>query len=289
MTERPNDGPASSDSSTSTESSLLHARYGTPDLGGLPTPEALTETQRVQLSHRSVRAFAEDPVSEETLATIVAAAQSAPTSSNLQTWSVVAIRDPERRARLAALAGEQAFIAQAPLFLVWLADLHRARGIVASQGRAAEGADFLESSLVAVIDAALAAQNAVVAAESLGLGTVYVGAVRNRPEDIAEELGLPAGTIAVVGLALGRPSPQSTARVKPRLPQSVVLHHETYDASVNAAEIDAYDRRVAAFYDAEGLRRRWVPAVVRRFADAAALHGRARLREAFGNRGLSLR
>lgn len=271
---------------TTADAALVHERYGDPGLEPLPE---LTEVLRVQLAHRSIRAFSGEPVTDETLRTIVTAAQSAPTSSNLQTWSVIAVRAAERRARLAELAGNQSFIAQAPVFLVWVADLHRARGVVAAEGKPAEGADYLESSLVAVIDASLAAQNAVVAAESLGLGTVYVGAVRNRPEDVAEALGLPPSTIAVVGLALGRPAPGQGARVKPRLPQDVVLHHETYDAGERQAALAGYDQRLADFYAAEGLQRRWIPAVVRRFANAASLHGRDRLREAFENRGMSVR
>ncbi|MEF2985466.1 nitroreductase family protein, partial [Pseudomonas aeruginosa] len=94
-------------------------------------------------------------------------------SSNLQTWSVVAVQDPDRKARLAELAGNQGHIREAPLFLVWVADLARTRAVATAAGSPAEGLDYLESLLVAVIDAALAAQNAVVALESLGLGAVY--------------------------------------------------------------------------------------------------------------------
>ncbi|WP_275407863.1 nitroreductase family protein [Actinoplanes regularis] len=93
-------------------------RYGDPTVD-LAAPN---DVLRLQLAHRSVRRFGPRDVTERELATLIAAAQSAPTSSNLQPWSVVAVRDPQRKARLATLAGNQAFVAQAPLFLVWLAD-----------------------------------------------------------------------------------------------------------------------------------------------------------------------
>src|SRR5207244_2845184 len=168
----------------------------------------------------SVRAYRSDPVPDDTLAALIAAAQSAPTSGNLQLWSVVAVRDDERRTRLAKLAEEQDFIAQAPLFLVWLADLARARLITTELGAAtAEGADFVEAAVLAFVDVSLAAQNASLAAESLGLGTVFVGAIRNRPLDVAAELGLPPNVFPVFGLTVGVPNRFDETAVKPRLPQ----------------------------------------------------------------------
>ncbi|MDT5152553.1 MAG: hypothetical protein QOI01_4286 [Mycobacterium sp.] len=149
------------------------------------------ETLALQLAQRSVRKFSRRPVTDEQLAALVAAAQSAATSSNLQPWSVVAVRDPERKARLATLANDQQFINEASLFFVWVADLGRARRLAERAGTPLDGADYLETTIIGFVDTALAAQNAVVAAESLGLGTVFVGAVRNHPEEIAAELALP--------------------------------------------------------------------------------------------------
>ena len=163
------------------------------------------------LGHRTVRAFLPDPVPEDTLALMVAAAQSAATSSNLQTWSVVAVKDPARKARLASLVGGQAHVRDCPLLLVWLADLSRLDRVGNLTGVPAKANDYLEMFLVALVDAALAAQNAVVAAESLGLGTVYIGAMRNRPEDVAQELALPQHAFAAFGLCVGRPDPARPA------------------------------------------------------------------------------
>lgn len=248
-------------------------RYGDPDA----RLEAVNDTVRIQLAHRSVRRFGPRDVTDDELTTLVAAAQSAPTSSNLQPWSVIAVRDPERRARLAHLAGEQAFIAQAPLFLVWVADLGRARRLAARRGTDVHAADYLETTLIGFIDTALATQNAVTAAESLGLGSVFVGAIRNRPEEVAAELKLPPHTVAAFGLAVGEPDPAERAGVKPRLPQAAVLHREQY-SDASDAHLDVYDERLAAYNARFGLKGNWTDRVLARLRGPESMGGRHKLR-----------
>ncbi|MCI2421687.1 NADPH-dependent oxidoreductase [Saccharopolyspora sp. K220] len=242
-----------------------------------------------QLAHRSVRSYLPDPVPDATITALVAAAQSAPTSSNLQLWSVVVVRDAQRRARLADVAGGQQHIVDAPVLLVWLADLARARRVTEELASATDGADYLESALVAVVDAALAAQNASLAAESLGLGTVFIGALRNRPLEVAAELGLPSNVFPLFGLVVGHPDPARETTVKPRLPQQVVLHHERYDLDVQPSHVERYEELISDFYAEVGLESSWVKRVAARFGSVAGLRGRDRLREAFHERGFELR
>ncbi|WP_419898916.1 nitroreductase family protein [Roseomonas sp. USHLN139] len=244
------------------------------------------------LQHRSIRRFdSARPLPEGLVETLVAAAQSAATSSNLQSWSVIAVTDPDRRARLAALAGGQGFVAEAPLFLVWVADLSRNRALGAAQGRALAGLDYLESFMVAAIDAALAAQNAAIAAEALGLGTCYIGALRNHPEPVAQAVNLPPGAMGLFGMAIGWPVPGPHSAVKPRLPQSVVLHHETYRAGpVDAAAVARYDAAMEEFSRRVGQGSQpWLPRMLARLADAAALSGRDRMRAALTALGFGLK
>ncbi|GAA2568480.1 NADPH-dependent oxidoreductase [Winogradskya consettensis] len=261
------------------------ARYGDP----LATLGVLNDVLRLQLERRSVRKFTSRDVTDDELTALIAAAQSAATSSNLQPWSVVAVRDPARKARLAALAGNQAFVAQAPLFLIWVADLGRAHRLAQRAGTQVEAADYLETTIIGFVDTALAAQNAVVAAESLGLGSVFVGAVRNHPEEIATELGLPPRTVATFGLAVGTPDPTEEADVKPRLPQAAVLHHEQFDAAAADAHIEAYDKRLSAYNERFGLRGAWSDRVLTRLAGPASMAGRHRLREILERLGLPSR
>ncbi|MEO3925035.1 nitroreductase family protein [Micromonosporaceae bacterium B7E4] len=261
------------------------ARYGDP----AAVLAVASEVLNLQLAHRSVRKFGPREVTDDELTALIAAAQSAPTSSNLQAWSVVAVRDPARKARLAGLAGNQAFVAQAPLFLVWVADLDRARRLAARAGREVAAADYLETTIIGFVDTALAAQNAVVAAASLGLGSVFVGAIRNRPAEVAAELKLPPHAVATFGLAVGAPDPTEQADIKPRLPQAAVLHSEQYDAVAADAHIASYDKILSGYNARFGLSGNWSSRVVDRLRGPASMAGRHRLREILERLGLPSR
>lgn len=242
------------------------------------------------LSHRSVRAYLPDALPHGTIETMIAAAQSAASSSNLQLWSVVAVEDADKRARLAELAGGQKHIVEAPVILLFVADLARANLIAHDAAASSEGYEYLESFTVAAIDAALAAQNAVVAAESLGLGTVYIGAMRNQPEAVAAVAGLPPHAVVVFGLVVGHPDPAHPASVKPRLPQQVVLHHETYKLATQRDPIAHYDETARAFQTAHGQTPvGWRALIISRGRNAAALNGRDRLKAALRALGIALR
>ena len=242
------------------------------------------------LRHRSVRGFLPESLPDGTLELLVAAAQSASTSSNLQLWSVVAIQEQTHKSKLATLAGDQQFIRDAPLLLVWLADLARLDAIAADRQQPVEGTHYLEEFIVGVVDAALAAQSALIAAESLGLGGVYIGAMRNLPEQIAAALQLPPHVFAVFGMAIGRPDPAKETAIKPRLPQSVVLHRETYDPEAKRAAVARYDAIMHGFQQEQGMRSiDWTQQCINRVRDAAALRGRDRMRAALRNLGFELR
>ena len=263
------------------------ARYGSRVDASLPE---WNDTLQTLLTHRSVRAYGNQSLPDGTLETLIAAAQSAPSSSNLQTWSVVAVEDTERKARLSVLAGNQAHIRDAPLLLVWLADLARLEAVAARASVKPEGLHYLETLLVGVIDAALAAQNAVVALESLGLGSVYIGAIRNAPEQVAAELALPPHVLPVFGLCVGYADSTRPAQVKPRLPQSVVLHRERYDAHVQAPGIALYDGILSEFQAQQGQSEAaWTDRSVERWRTRESLNGRDRLRDALASLGFELR
>jgi nitroreductase len=264
---------------------LLGSRYGGAEH---PAPESWNAVLETMLGHRSVRNFRPEPVPDSVLAMVVAAAQSASTSSNLQCWSVIAVRDDERKARLSQLAGNQRSIREAPIFLVWLADLARNEAIGRAQDASLEGLHYLETLFVGIIDAALAAQNAAVAAESLGLGMCYIGAVRNHPEAIAAELGLPPRVLPVFGMCIGRPDPAKPAEIKPRLPQPAVLHLETYAAQPQA--IETYEAAVKRIQQSEGQEAAgWIRRMLNRLASKESLNGRDRMREAIANLGFEIR
>ncbi|WP_226016975.1 nitroreductase family protein [Novosphingobium sp. FKTRR1] len=264
----------------------LTLRYGADAPVGLRWNPTIAEL----LAHRSVRAYLPDALPTGTIETLVAAGQSAASSSNLQLWSVVAVTDADKRRELAALAGGQKHIEQAPLILLWVADLARAKLLADEAGQPSEGFDFLESFTVAAIDAALAAQNAVVAAESLGLGTVYIGALRNQPEQVAAVAGLPPHAAVVFGLVVGKPDPLRPAAVKPRLPQGVVLHREAYALEAQREPVARYDDTARAFQASQGQDvLGWRALLIARGRSAASLNGRDRLKAALRALGFALR
>ncbi len=225
--------------------SLLAARYGGGDAPSAPSIPWNTTLDAI-LNHRSIRRYSPAPLPEGLVELLAAAAQSAPSSSNLQAFSIVAVEDKDRKARLAKLAANQKHIEQAPLLLMFVADLARLSAIAAANGETSDGLDYTESFLVALADAAFAAQNCLVALESIGLGACYIGAMRNHPQEVAEELGLPLRAFVAFGMTIGYPDPNFETGIKPRLPQSVVLHRERYAPS-RSADVAAYDEELRTF------------------------------------------
>ena len=195
------------------------------------------------LSHRSIRQFTPEPVSAEQLDQILSAAQSAASSSFLQANSIIRVTDKGLRATLAELAGHQAYVVEAAEFLVFCADYHRHSQIVPE---ARTG--FVEQLMIGAIDGALMAQNALLAAQSLGLGGVYIGGIRNNPAKVSEVLGLPHQVIPLFGLCLGHPAQRPEQ--KPRLPRALVVHENLYPETLDRALLAQYDRQIHDYYQA---------------------------------------
>jgi len=264
----------------------LARRYG----AAMPPAGPWNETIAGLLDHRSVRGFLSDPVPAGTLETLIAAAQSAATSSNMQLWTAIAVSDPARKKVLAEIAGNQKHIEQCPIYIAWVADLSRNERLGQAEKIEFETLPWLETFMVACIDAALAAQNAVIAAQSLGLRTVYIGAMRNDPVRVAELLGLPPRAFVVFGLCVGYPGPNAKNEVKPRLPQSTVLHHECYDAAPEAADRSAYNAEMSKFSARNEMQTTtWTQRVLNRMAPIKSMNGREKIRSALARLGFEVR
>jgi len=201
------------------------------------------------LQHKSVRKFLPDALQPGTLQALIAAGQSASTSSMLQTWSAIAIEDPKHKSAVAQLAEDQDFIRQAPLFLVFCADLNRLSNICEQHQQSGLGLDKMDPFIMATVDAALAAQSVAVAVESLGLAYCFVGAIRNNAREMAELLGLPPRTFALVGMSIGKVDSSGLSDVKPRLPMEEVLHRERWNEKDHESLISSYDKALGEFYD----------------------------------------
>lgn len=196
-------------------------------------------------SHRSIRKFTEQAISEELLRSIVGAAQSAASSSFLQGATVIRVRKPENRKKMAVYAGNQAYVESAAEFLVFCADLKRPGNCCERYEKPFAG-DYTEHFIIATVDVALMAQNMVVAAEAAGLGICYIGGIRNNPRAVADLLQLPKNVYPVFGLCLGYPD--QDPECKPRLPLEVVLKDEVYSEEGDEARIAEYDEQVREYY-----------------------------------------
>lgn len=203
------------------------------------------------LRHRSVRKYGEKPVDEDLAKSLVGAAQSAATSSNLQLWSVVSVQNPATRDEIAKIADNYEHIRTCSWFFAFLADHHRLKVAANEVGEEAEGLDYTEFYTMAVIDAALAAERMVCAAETHGLGICYIGALRNNPAEITRILNLPEGVFAVFGLCIGWPEEPLQAHIKPRLSQDAIWFRETYNPK---PDVEEYNERMREFYLSEKMK-----------------------------------
>ncbi|MDX8398962.1 MAG: NADPH-dependent oxidoreductase [Gallionellaceae bacterium] len=206
----------------------------------------MNETLHTLSAHRSIRDYTADPVSDEMLNQIIAAAHRAPTSMNAQEISLVVVRDPAKRAKIAKFSGGQAWIIKAPVFITIVIDFHKTDLGIRKTGKTQIIHESMEGFGVASTDAGIVLGTLITAAESLGLGIVPIGSIRRNPLGIIDLLGLPPLTFPLVGLCIGhidKDAPQ-----KPRMDIKTFRHDEHYNASAYAEAINAYDETLIHFW-----------------------------------------
>ncbi len=212
-----------------------------------------SETIALLNNRVSVRKFKSDPVPEDLINEVLDAAFRAPTSSNIQSYSVIVVHDPTIREQLAVLTGGQKHVVEAPVFLAFCADLTRIENAMARQGGTIVD-NNMEIGLVSSIDASLVGMSAYLAAESVGLKGVMIGAVRNDAVVAARLLGLPPLVYCVFGMCLGWPD--EAPPQKPRMDFSTMVHHERYGALRDNRDLDQtlddYDAALAKHYGGIG-------------------------------------
>ncbi|MBK5243028.1 oxygen-insensitive NADPH nitroreductase [Clostridium sp.] len=206
----------------------------------------MNETVNLLKSHKSIRKYKDQPVEDSKIKAIIECAQSAATSSYIQAYTIISVKNKDNRKKIAYLSGDQSYIEQCPLFLVFCADLNRAKTCCEINNVTMEEG-YTEAFIISTVDAALAAQNALIAAESLGLGGVYIGGVRNNPSQISEILRLPYGVYPVFGMCLGYPNHNPDK--KERLPLDVIFKTDEYNANSDAEKIEEYDIHIKDYYE----------------------------------------
>ncbi|HEX7938576.1 MAG TPA: nitroreductase family protein [Gemmatimonadaceae bacterium] len=222
---------------TTTIAALIDQRYGS-DTGlgeGVPASEGIVR----MLDRRTHRKFAPRSIPEPLMQTLFACMQSSASKSDLQQYSVIRVRNPELRQKVAALVPSMPFIRDCPEFLVFCGDIARNRELCNQHGMP-HANDNMDSFLNTAVDAALALQAFLLTAESVGLGCCPISVIRNRIDAVSELLALPPGVYPVAGLCVGYPI--DAPAITPRLPQAVVVHTDAYD------DVTMHD--VVARYDA---------------------------------------
>jgi nitroreductase len=181
----------------------------------------------VVMRRRTVRSFVDAPVEEEKVQKLLEAAIQAPSGGNIQPISIIRIERPEGRDKLAKLAVNQPWVAKAPLCLLFCIDFHRTGKWAQAEGASFGGEKALMSFLLAYADVFCSAENAVLCATSLGLGTVYIGMVLAAMTEIRREFGLPDKVVPVVALCIGYPKKVPAGITK--LPKAAMIHSERYE------------------------------------------------------------
>lgn len=179
-------------------------------------------------ARKSVRAYEEREIEPEKKRLILEAACQAPSAGNQQLYTIIDVTDQGLKDRLAVTCDNQPFIAKAPLVLIFCADAQKwfdAYRFCGLNPRKPGAGDIL----LAVEDAAIAAQNAVAAAHSLGIGSCYIGDILERCEQHRQLLSLPDYVIPAVMLVFGYPTSQQKDRKKPeRAPMEFIVHENQY-------------------------------------------------------------
>lgn len=202
-------------------------------------------TLQTALNHRSIRKFTEQAISSELLNTLIQAGQMASTSSYLQNISIIRVSDKTKRAHIREVCvgngkGGHHYVENCAEFLVFCIDATRHLHFVPDAQ-----IDWTEVLLIGAVDAGIMAQNVLLTAESLGLGGVFIGSLRNNLNRIAEILEVPYGVVPMVGMCLGYPNQEVGQR--PRLPIDLIMSENRFQAADKDA-LNAFNNVVKDYY-----------------------------------------
>jgi nitroreductase len=201
----------------------------------------MNSTLELLWNHTSIRSFTDQPLTKEQRDAIFKAASQTSSWSLLQVVSIIRITDPDLRKKVMQLCMNQPYIEEAAEFWIFCADFNRNHQIAPNVDLG-----YIEYLLIGTLDVGLMAQNALTAAESMGLGGVFIGAVRYNISELTEVLNLPKYVIPLVGLCIGHPAGDKPG-LKPRLPQSMVMFDNQYQ-SLDEEKLATYDEKMREYY-----------------------------------------
>lgn len=214
----------------------------------------MSNTIKQMTTRSSIRAF--DPnkkISTEILDQILSATQQSPNYAGAQQYSVIVITDEQQKENIvkctmASSGKAQSYIKNCSAFLLFVIDFHKINLAMQMENEQMEVTNHLESLLIGTVDVGIGIEAATVAAESLGLGTVMIGAIRKATKDLIDEYKLPEYTFPVVGLCIGHPLTEPVA--KPRLPKETFVHYGEYKTPQNIKEMfENYNEVIEKYYE----------------------------------------
>lgn len=213
----------------------------------------MSKVAELLMQHGSVKKFTDEKIDDATLEKMLLAGQQSSTSMNAQVISAIIVRDKAKLQAITDLAWGMKYIAESGAFVVLVADFNKTKYATDKVGKFQEVVKSPESILTGAADAGIFAQSMVAVAEDMGYGACYIGVIRADIEKMCEILELPKYVIPIFGLTIGRKHPDAKKLVKPRLPKTSFIHHDKYDDSHYAKDIEEYDKQLKEFYNSRGM------------------------------------
>jgi nitroreductase len=193
------------------------------------------------MQRRSVRNFTNQPITCELIDQLLDAANNAPSGGNIQPVSIITVREPANRDKLAQIVGNQPWVKNAPLSLIFCLDFNRVKRWAALNNTEFKGDQALSHFLISYADVMCSAQSVVLLAESLGMGSVYVGTILSVMDQASEAFSIPAYVLPLMVLSLGYP--RSRPHTIPKLHRDVITHSENYHEMTDEAILKAFDQK----------------------------------------------
>lgn len=207
----------------------------------------INETIQTQLEHRTIREFKDEDIAEKVFEQLIEVARRTASSTCMQSSSIIRITEPSIKKEIADICGQE-YVETVPELLIFIVDQRRNYQILKEKGGNLSNVKGMDHFLASFTDACLMAQNVVNAAESLDLGTVYLGSILNDPVKMCEILDLPELTFPALGLGLGYPNQEP--QLKPRMNMDLRVFYNNYKIFDNyMEELEDYDKEMQTYYD----------------------------------------
>jgi nitroreductase len=203
------------------------------------------DLHELMMKRRSVRNFKDQPIPEEVIQQLLDAANNAPSGGNIQPVSIILIQEKENREILSEMVGNQPWVKNAPLSMIFCLDFNRVKRWAALNNTEFKGEQALSHFLISYADVMCAAQSVVLLAESLGLGSVYVGTIQSQMDEARERYAIPDYVLPLMILSLGYP--KSIPGAIPKLKPEAIVHHEQYQLRSDDEIQQAFNQKYGNF------------------------------------------